>query len=522
MDEEFSTNEKEYEELRKTVVTEHAFAIVDRENEHLYEIVGKYYAKVLARCPLHQHLSQLYARSSASGEVAFKTFVKLDPARDNLGRAMRLKRLKNPLENPSVLRGVSYIRQFFLKRVLLCSLASESEEEKVKGLRNSRDFLVPSQHEQILLKALMKMATEKQRLSVMMKVMAEESTPVCRLPSLPRSTTTMMIRPGGYAIKTCVSRSQLARECKVKIKKEKPSLETEIIHYEHSLFGIMKFSEKEIKFSSKFKNIDKPEYRLGSTRLMNDNFNGKVRKIWRYADLKRVMARSYNMIKQAVELQFNNRKSVFLVLFSETHLMEFFSILEQQVLNSTALQKRVVIVKDCKREFGARKFTEDWRKKKLSDFEYLMLINDYSSRSFQSLAQYPVFPWIIQNLSSPDISLSTTEFRNLSFPIAGITERKRAEAVKKYDNTDDFPGGRFQFGAHYLPGRAVLGYLMRLQPYTFMIYRFDAGGDCPSRHFHMLETMWNNIKIQCDNNLELIPEFYYNPEFLANQYCFPI
>jgi hypothetical protein len=98
--------------------------------------------------------------------------------------------------------------------------------------------------------------------------------------------------------------------------------------------------------------------------------------------------------------------------------------------------------------------------------------------------------------------------------------RKREEAKKKFENTDDFVGGRFQFGSHYLPGRAVLGYMMRLQPYTLMIYRFDSGGDCPSRHFHALETMWNNIKIQCDNNLELIPEFYYLPEFLANQYCF--
>ncbi len=511
-----SNNEKEYEELRKCVTAEHAFTVADRENERMYETVGRYYSKLLSRCPLHQHLSKL--GPSAVGPLGFSAFVKVDPARDGLGRAMRLKRMRKPLDNPSVLRGIAYVRQFFLKRLMIRNVACRGEEclvEQTGVLESSRDFLVPSPHQHALLAALMEHVTPKVRLSVIMRRLDEEATPVAdhTIPIMGRTSVL-----GGHAIKVCVSRSQLAKECKVKIKKERLRLEAEVVKYDHSVFGVMKFEENEIVFSHKVKNINKPEYRLGSTRLMCVNLNAKMKKIWRYTDMTRVIARKYNMVKQAVEIQFANRRSVFLVLFSEMHLAEFFSILEPRVLGTDRRQRGVTIIKDSKKEFVVRRFTDEWRKRRMSNYEYLALLNDYASRSFQSLAQYPVFPWLLVNFTEREITLSTAEFRELKYPISGITQRKRDEAEKKYENTDDFPGGRFQFGSHYLPGRAVLGYMMRLQPYTLMIYRFDAGGDCPSRHFHVLENMWNNLKVQCDNNLELIPEFYYNPEFLANQY----
>ena len=514
-EDESNRHEKVYEELRKSVTSERAFAVVDRENERIFDIVGKYYAKILARCPLHRSLAGTQT-VPASG---FRTFIKLDPARDNLGRALRLKKIRHPLGNASVLRGISYVRHFFLKRLLVQYVAYDQEEgvENVQMGGGFNNFLIPSQDQHKLLKALTERAKPRQRLSALMRQVQEPR----EMPSTPVRSTAAMVESGGHMIKPCVSRSQLAHECKVKVKKELPRLETEIIKYDHSVFGVMKFSEEEIVFSSKEKSLDKPEYRLGSTRLMAENPGRKMRKTWRYTDIVRVIARKYNMIRQAVEIELSSRRSVFLVLFSESHLNEFFSVLEPKLFNTKkqtmGKNAPAIIIKDSKKEFAARKFTEEWRKRRMSNFEYLITLNDYSSRSFQSLAQYPVFPWTLLDFASKDIVLSSAEYRDLKYPIAGISEKKREEATKKYENTDDFPGGRFQFGSHYLPGRAVLGYLMRLQPYTLMIYRFDSGGDCPSRHFHQLHNMWANISVQCDNNLELIPEFYYNPEFLANQ-----
>ena len=75
------------------------------------------------------------------------------------------------------------------------------------------------------------------------------------------------------------------------------------------------------------------------------------------------------------------------------------------------------------------------------------------------------------------------------------------------------------FGTHYLPGRRVLGYLMRLEPYASLLVKFDSGLDCAPRMFHSIVTAWNGVH-SLDDNKELIPEFYYLPDFLMNQYLY--
>ena len=491
LDSERIKSDKEYEDLRKRILSEYFFSVQSRENKRIYEISKKYYNRLLNRCMLHRSMSLLYSES----QLAFSSFVKLDKTRDNLNRAMRLKEIKRPLQNPSVLKGISYIRQFFLKRCLIaCNVASES-----KSALNASSFLVHDTYEQKVLKALMEYC--KLPITNFNNGFTDKVEETIKEVSL-RST-------GGFAIKACVSRTQLATECKVKIAARKITYHAEIVDVDHSIFGYLRLSNNEITFTSKPKHLH-AEYRMGPTKMMLLPLKKKVKKVWRYSDISMIIAEKYNMIKQAMEIRFVDRNAVFIVLFSEDQLNNFFGDLKDM------FPEPIKIIKDCKREFLDKKYTEEWLRLRLTNFEYLMLLNDYASRSFQCMSQYPVFPWILQDYSSSRISLTSVKFRDLQYPIAGLSEKKRELANSKYENTDDFPGGRFQFGSHYLSGRAVLGYLIRLQPYTLMLYRFDSGGDCPSRCFHRLQTMWNNITLLSDNNLELIPEFYYLPHFLAN------
>ena len=39
--------------------------------------------------------------------------------------------------------------------------------------------------------------------------------------------------------------------------------------------------------------------------------------------------------------------------------------------------------------------TEDWLHWRISNFDYLMQLNQLASRSFNDLSQYPVMPWIL-------------------------------------------------------------------------------------------------------------------------------
>ena len=47
--------------------------------------------------------------------------------------------------------------------------------------------------------------------------------------------------------------------------------------------------------------------------------------------------------------------------------------------------------------------TKDWKEGIISNYEYLLFLNRYSSRSFQDPTQYPVFPWILNDYKNLEI-----------------------------------------------------------------------------------------------------------------------
>ena len=44
-----------------------------------------------------------------------------------------------------------------------------------------------------------------------------------------------------------------------------------------------------------------------------------------------------------------------------------------------------------------------WINGHISNLEYLLMINILANRSFNDLSQYPIFPWIISDYTSPSI-----------------------------------------------------------------------------------------------------------------------
>jgi hypothetical protein len=48
--------------------------------------------------------------------------------------------------------------------------------------------------------------------------------------------------------------------------------------------------------------------------------------------------------------------------------------------------------------FKKSKSTDLWKKRKLSNFDYLMALNRMAGRTFNDIAQYPVFPWILAGM----------------------------------------------------------------------------------------------------------------------------
>ncbi|KAK2997904.1 hypothetical protein RJ639_025413, partial [Escallonia herrerae] len=161
---------------------------------------------------------------------------------------------------------------------------------------------------------------------------------------------------------------------------------------------------------------------------------------------------------------------------------------------------------------------ESWRRRDITNFEYLMILNTLAGRSYNDLTQYPVFPWILADYSSESLDFNkSSTFRDLSKPV-GALESKRFEVFEdRYRNFSDPDIPSFYYGSHYSSMGIVLFYLLRLEPFT-ALHRTLQGGkfDHADRLFQSIEGTYRNCLSNTSDVKELVPEFFYMPEFLIN------
>ena len=167
--------------------------------------------------------------------------------------------------------------------------------------------------------------------------------------------------------------------------------------------------------------------------------------------------------------------------------------------------------------------TRKWLRGEISNFHYLMLINTMAGRTFNDLTQYPVFPWVLGDYTSQELDLSNPRtFRDLSKPMGCQSLARQAEFRERYQTFAEMADEKsppFHYGTHYSSAMIVTSYLIRLQPFVHSYLLLQGGSfDHADRLFYSIEKAW--LSASRDNMTdvrELIPEFFYLPEFLSNQ-----
>ncbi|KAI9803261.1 MAG: hypothetical protein M1825_002052 [Sarcosagium campestre] len=166
--------------------------------------------------------------------------------------------------------------------------------------------------------------------------------------------------------------------------------------------------------------------------------------------------------------------------------------------------------------------TRKWAKGEISNFHYLMLVNTMAGRTFNDLTQYPVFPWILADYSSPELDLDNPRtFRDLSKPMGCQTPERQADFRERYQSfaeMGDHNAPPFHYGTHYSSAMIVTSYLIRLQPFV-QSYLLLQGGhfDHADRMFYSIEKAWMSASRDNMTDVrELTPEFFCLPEFLKN------
>ena len=243
---------------------------------------------------------------------------------------------------------------------------------------------------------------------------------------------------------------------------------------------------------------------------------------WSIQSIGELHLRRFNLRRSALEVFLVDHTNFFLNFVSSKRRNRVFTkILSQRPPNMVHNTGRSP--KDILKASG---LTQKWINREISNFEYLMHLNTIAGRSYNDLSQYPIFPWILADYTSDrlDVTNSAT-FRDLSKPM-GVQNEKHVEEIRqKYENFED-PSGivtKFHYGTHYSNSAMVLHYLVRCEPFTTLHIQLQSGRfDVADRQFHSVPQTYTSLLNNINDVKELIPEFYFFPDFLLNHNYFDL
>ena len=249
--------------------------------------------------------------------------------------------------------------------------------------------------------------------------------------------------------------------------------------------------------------------------------------------VKEIITRRFLYMYQACEIFTVDNKSYLINFFERSFLLEkFYNEIKKLCPN---LQTK--IIENVREYFDYKNFLNDWYNRKINNFYFLNILNKYSSRSYNDLQQYPIFPWLFLRYSedffenkkyhllsslqknNPKMNLLSKKlynqyFRLLLYPISAQTEEQREELEQKYDKS--FLKFKSHFNSHYSTSASIFYFLVRTSPYTEGHIKFQGG------QFDKIERMFfgpdNFLKIAeiSKDNREPVPEMFYFYEIYFN------
>ncbi|XP_059529105.1 protein FAN isoform X1 [Myotis daubentonii] len=165
-------------------------------------------------------------------------------------------------------------------------------------------------------------------------------------------------------------------------------------------------------------------------------------------------------------------------------------------------------------ERTAESYTLQWQRGHLSNYQYLLHLNNLADRSCNDLSQYPVFPWIISDYCSSELDLSNPgTFRDLGKPVGALNKERLERLLERYQEMLE---PKFMYGSHYSSPGYVLFYLVRIAP-EYMLCLQNGRFDNADRMFNSIAETWKNCLDGATDFKELIPEFYGDDvSFLVN------
>ncbi|KAJ3324756.1 hypothetical protein HDV06_006064 [Boothiomyces sp. JEL0866] len=246
-----------------------------------------------------------------------------------------------------------------------------------------------------------------------------------------------------------------------------------------------------------------------------------------YGDIKEIHKRLYLFRNVALEMFLTDGRTFFLTFWNNKARDSIYNRLIGKIqLNQTESVAGVTNAATSSvlptALFGGgsplNELTQKWINRDISNLAYLMHLNTLAGRSYNDLTQYPVFPWVLADYESEEIDLETSSsYRDFSLPMGGQSAPRAEQFAERFAIWDDsIPA--CHYGTHYSSSMIVCSFLIRMEPFTQQYLKLQGGHfDHPDRIFHSIPQSWLSAsKLNTTDVRELIPEFFYLPQFLEN------
>ncbi|XP_015489137.1 WD repeat- and FYVE domain-containing protein 4 [Parus major] len=246
-----------------------------------------------------------------------------------------------------------------------------------------------------------------------------------------------------------------------------------------------------------------------------------------YHDIKEIHLMRFLLQEIALEIFFKNGYSRFLVFHDSDRNKIFKRFCSfQPALKSKGITEESLNIR--KHSGGEKTMLQKWQKREISNFDYLMYLNTLAGRSYNDYMQYPVFPWVLADYHSETLNLTNPHtFRDLSKPMGAQTVERKQKFIQRFNEVEKSEGdlsAQCHYCTHYSSAIIVASYLVRMEPFTQTFCSLQGGSfDVADRMFHSVKSTWESASRDNMSDVrELIPEFFYLPEFLTNSNHFEL
>ena len=309
--------------------------------------------------------------------------------------------------------------------------------------------------------------------------------------------------------------------------KSEPELfneESELIMKTSIICGNLILKEKMLYFinNDKIRNQYGKNIKYLFSSLKEDMRDKEKIVIIKLKEIEEIIARRYIYDYRAFEIFLKNGKSYYFNLYSKQILNKFMEEIEK----FTKLKNN--IIKEPVKYFKEKNYYQKWIEDEITTYQYLLFLNKFSSRSYNDINQYPVFPWIFRetSLGSYRDKGQIPKFRDLRYPIS-VRGKSLGDECQEEDDLEEarsffdasleenrkYPS---HFRLHYSTSGYLLSFLVRASPYTEEQIRFQNNQfDSPSRQLNSIDEILMILSTSHDNR-ELIPEYFTSVEFFLN------